>query len=143
MANNENMGDQFLTDYRPVQSIFHLTHSCRRASAKFSRFGFVSRSREWGTGRSFGLNRANIRRIIQPLHVVALRARGDCKRERIMSGAMGDGRWLRTNRFSSTRNEIVWAQESGGASITAFDIIIAGGDLGASRLIDYNAPHIL
>jgi len=29
-----------------------------------------------------------------------------------------------------------------GASITAFDIIIAGGDLGASRLIDYNAPHI-
>jgi len=41
----------------------------------------------------------------------------------------------------ATRNEIVGTES--GASITAFDIIIAGGDLGATRLIDYNAPHIL
>lgn len=41
----------------------------------------------------------------------------------------------------ATRNEMVGTESR--ASITAFDIIIAGGDLDAGRLIDYNAPHIL
>lgn len=31
-----NARDQFLTSYRTIQSIFHLTHSCHQTSVKFS-----------------------------------------------------------------------------------------------------------
>lgn len=74
LENNTNIWtndrDQFLTSYRTVQSIFHLMHSYHRISAKFLFWIHFTLACEWGTGRSFELNRTNIRRIIQPLHIV-------------------------------------------------------------------------
>lgn len=94
-------------------------------------FWFVSRSRKWPEN-SFRLNRVQMYNASSPCryaHDATVSVRWWWRRD---GNDDGDG-----------CTSLTTASMENGASITAFDIIIAGGDLGASRLIDYNMPHIL